>query len=383
METAVLHEWQARANALIADFAAGEPPYDRLPKSMLDADFLPAAQLNIELFFDFLDTGVEPAEDQSLPLVHRVLSLTRDGMPLAEALANYRAGTTFLWTHVAVTATPEQAELKSTVALRLIEYVTLMTSRFAEACLEDARQIRYDRVERAREIAEALLTGRDPYEWAEDAALSLADSYLVAAIRLDNPQPGILTTLRRRISEMSGAFLHRDSGGWTALLPLHSDADEATALRELTTILLGRTRKTPDSLWVGVAPAPTRAQVPAAFEEAKVLAETGRSLRRPDAICRRQDMVFEYAIATSGAAHTLRAALDPLREQPVLAETLDVFIAQDCNQNAAARELCVHRNTVTYRLTRIAELTGYDPQTPAGISTLMGARVARKLFERN
>ncbi|WP_067825085.1 PucR family transcriptional regulator [Nocardia inohanensis] len=383
MATAVLREWQARANALIADFAAGEPPYDRLPKSMLDADFLPAAQLNVELFFDYLDTGVEPAEDQSLPLVQRVLSLTRDGMPLAEALTNYRVGTSFLWSHVTAASTPAEAELKSAVALRLIEYVTLMTSRFAEACLDDARQIRYDRVERAREIAEALLTGRDPYEWAEDAALSLADAYLVAAIRLDNPQPGILTTLRRRLGEISGAFLHRDSGGWTALLPLHSETDEPAALRELTTILLGRTRDTPASLWVGVSAAPARAQVPAAFEEAKVLAETGRSLRRPDAICRRQDMVFEYAIATSGAAPTLRAALDPLADQPVLTETLEVFIAQDFNQNAAARELCVHRNTVTYRLTRIAELTGYDPQTPVGISTLMGARVARRLFERN
>ncbi|WP_162958433.1 PucR family transcriptional regulator [Nocardia yunnanensis] len=374
-----IEAWHERAVVLIANFAAGAPPYDALPTSMMDADFLPAAQLNIELFFRFLRTGEEPGETETDPLIARAVSLTRDGMPMAEALTNYRVGLTFIWTHVIGTPTAEEAAVAALSAFRLAQYVALLTSRIADACVEDVRQSRYDRIEQHRAIAEALLTGGDPYEWAEDAAITLVDSYVVAVIRLGDAPPGILTELRRRLAGIAGSFLYRDSGGWTTLLPLRAAADERAAIDSLADILRPKAATAKTALWVGVSAAPTRDRLPAAFAEARVLAETGRALRRPGMICRREEMVFDYAIATSGAVAGLARVLDPLDGQPMLAETLEVFILQDFNQNATARELSVHRNTVTYRLTRIAELTGYDPQTPAGISTLMGARVARQL----
>lgn len=378
----IIDAWHDRAVALIANFAVGAPPYDALPKSMMDADFLPAAYLNIELFFRFVRTGEEPGEADTEPLVARAVSLVRDGMPLAEALTNYRVGLSFVWSQVVGTPAPEAAVTAATSAFRLAQYVALMTARIADACVDDVRQSRYDRIEQHRAIAEALLTGGDPYEWAEDAAVTLVDAYVVGVIRLGDSPPGILTELRRRLAGIAGSFLYRDSGGWTTLLPLRSAADENAAIDSLAEILQPKVRTAKTALWVGISAASTRDGLPAAFAEARVLAETGRALRRPQLICRREDMVFEYAIATSGASANLVRVLDPLDAQPVLAETLEVFILQDFNQNGTARELSVHRNTVTYRLTRIAELTGYDPQTPAGISTLMGARVARQLGER-
>ncbi|MEC3957429.1 helix-turn-helix domain-containing protein [Nocardia sp. CDC153] len=373
--------WQQRAEALIANFAVGAPPYDVLPKSMMDADFLPAAQLNIELFFRFLRTGDEPGEVESEPLVARAVSLVRDGMPLAEALTNYRVGLTFVWNQVVGTPAPEAAVTAATSAFRLAQYVALLTGRIADACVDDVRQSRYDRIEQHRAIAEALLSGGDPYEWAEDSGVTIMDAYVVAVIRLGDSPPGILTELRRRLSGIAGSFLYRDSGGWTTLLPLRSAADVSAAIDSLADVLQPRKNTAKPALWVGVSAAATRDGIPAAFAEARVLAETGRSLRWPRMICRREDMVFEYAIATSAAAANLVRVLDPLDGQPVLTETLEVFILQDFNQNGTARELSVHRNTITYRLTRIAELTGFDPQTPAGISTLMSARVARRLAE--
>ncbi|MTJ62680.1 hypothetical protein GL305_17495 [Nocardia seriolae] len=383
METGkFIDAWQDRAAALIADFEVGAPPYDVLPASMMDADFLPAAQLNIELFFRFLRTGDEPGETDTEPLVARAVSLVRDGMPLAEALTNYRVGLGFVWNQVVGTPTAAESVTAADAAFRLAQYVALMTGRIADACVDDVRQSRYDRIEQHRAIAEALLTGGDPYEWAEDAAVTIVDAYVVAVIRLGDAPPGILTALRRRLAGITGGFLYRDSGGWTTLLPLRSAGDESAAIDRLAEILQPKTRSTKPALWVGVSAAATRDLLPAAFAEARVLAESGRSLRRAGMICRREDMVFEYAIATSSAAANLVRVLDPLDSQPVLGETLEVFILQDFNQNGTARELSVHRNTITYRLTRIAELTGYDPQTPAGISTLMGARVARQLLEK-
>jgi len=42
--------------------------------------------------------------------------------------------------------------------------------------------------------------------------------------------------------------------------------------------------------------------------------------------------------------------------------TLEEYLASDCNMNATARSIFAHRHTVAYRLDRIKELTGLDPQ---------------------
>jgi carbohydrate diacid regulator len=57
------------------------------------------------------------------------------------------------------------------------------------------------------------------------------------------------------------------------------------------------------------------------------------------------------------AAHLL----SPLDQEPELLETLDVFFFEDCSPSATARRLSIHRNTLSYRLNKIALLTGLDP----------------------
>jgi PucR family transcriptional regulator, purine catabolism regulatory protein len=42
--------------------------------------------------------------------------------------------------------------------------------------------------------------------------------------------------------------------------------------------------------------------------------------------------------------------------------TLEKYLASDCNMNATARAIFAHRHTVAYRLERVKELTGLDPQ---------------------
>ncbi len=43
-----------------------------------------------------------------------------------------------------------------------------------------------------------------------------------------------------------------------------------------------------------------------------------------------------------------------------LVHTLDIFFAENANASSAARRLGVHRNTLRYRLERMAEITGQD-----------------------
>ena len=55
--------------------------------------------------------------------------------------------------------------------------------------------------------------------------------------------------------------------------------------------------------------------------------------------------------------------LSPLEREPELIETLRVFLDENCSPSAAAGRLCVHRNTLLYRLNKVRLLTGLDPHS--------------------
>lgn len=54
--------------------------------------------------------------------------------------------------------------------------------------------------------------------------------------------------------------------------------------------------------------------------------------------------------------------LSPLDHEPELLNTLDVFFVEDCCPSSTARQLSIHRNTLSYRLDKIYSLTGLDPR---------------------
>ncbi|MFL5802527.1 MAG: PucR family transcriptional regulator [Roseiflexaceae bacterium] len=68
--------------------------------------------------------------------------------------------------------------------------------------------------------------------------------------------------------------------------------------------------------------------------------------------------IFDEQTKLELAAHLL----SPLDHEPELLETLQVFFAQNCCPSETARRLVIHRNTLTYRLQKIALLTGLDPR---------------------
>lgn len=56
-----------------------------------------------------------------------------------------------------------------------------------------------------------------------------------------------------------------------------------------------------------------------------------------------------------------RHLLSPLDQEPDLLDTLKVFLAENCCPASASARLCVHRNTLLYRLNKVKALTGLDP----------------------
>ncbi len=54
--------------------------------------------------------------------------------------------------------------------------------------------------------------------------------------------------------------------------------------------------------------------------------------------------------------------LSPLDHEPELHETLHAFFRENCCASSTANTLCIHRNTLSYRLDKISFLTGLDPR---------------------
>ncbi|WP_330181083.1 PucR family transcriptional regulator [Nocardia sp. NBC_01503] len=407
-----LEQLYRRAVAVREEFPAAIPPYRTLPHPLVASGFERGSKLNVDLFFEFLRTGITPGEEETREVVEIALGRVRDGEPLEEVLGRYRIAAEFIWSHIRATADESERELLADATLPLLHYITVLTARIATACVHRAHDPRWELLERRRAIADALLTGRDPIEWADEPAIAVPDAFVIAVFRLSSARIADTGDLRHRIEAIPGVFLRLDSGGWTALLPLHPGDDGTATTAALTARLQPahadqrETRQPgtvtarsasdtnqaaphsdspacankPAPFWVGVAVASARAEVPALFAEARMLAELGRCLERPQMLCRRADLMFEYTVAAGGSARAgLAAVLLPLDPQPLLAETLAVFVDSGFNQLATARLLNIHRNTVTYRLARIHELTGLDPHRPIDAMTLSAARIARRL----
>ncbi|MFI9503132.1 PucR family transcriptional regulator [Nocardia sp. NPDC052566] len=378
--TRVFDDLHRRAASMVDGFYSALPPYQRLPQSLVESDFARGTKLNVDLFFDYLRRGTDPSEEDTRELVELAIDRLRDGTPLPEVLDRYRLGGAYIWERLRDSAPPGERELLLDASLALLKYITLVTSRIATAATQRAHDPRWELLERRRGIADALLTGRDPVEWANDPVIPVADAFLVAVFRLCGTRGGPASALRHRIEAIPGVFLRLDAGGWTALIPLQPGDDGTATLSGLTARLPVQAAGVPPQYWVGVGVARARDAIPEVFAEGRVLSELGRCLSRREVLCRRQDLQFEYTVAVSDAARPgLAAVLAPLDAQPMLAETLEVFVDSGFNQLATARQLNVHRNTVTYRLSRVHELTGLDPHRPADAMTLSAARLARRL----
>lgn len=121
----------------------------------------------------------------------------------------------------------------------------------------------------------------------------------------------------------------------------------------------------PFTLAMGIARAGVEG-VSISYQSAKDTARLGRQ-RQP------QQQFFSYydlalpvllsGLASGWQAEQLRlpiARIDQDKNRQMLRQTLDAWFAHDENSGATAGALDIHRNTLDYRLRRIAELTGLD-----------------------
>jgi carbohydrate diacid regulator len=139
------------------------------------------------------------------------------------------------------------------------------------------------------------------------------------------------------------------------------------ALRRAATALAGRLSRdmqAPVPIGIGRFHGRTSGLV-RSYEDARIALNVGRKFYGDDGV---------YSIDTLGLLAFVSGAdertkqdlarhlLYPLDNEPELLATLAAFFARECCATTTAGDLSIHRNTLNYRLSKIAALVGLDPR---------------------
>jgi len=124
--------------------------------------------------------------------------------------------------------------------------------------------------------------------------------------------------------------------------------------------------KSPAAMALGVA-LPGIEAVPMTYQCAKRTFRVGRGRSRFARLFSYYDLSFPVLLSGLGSGWQSEQLRQPLRQlqecdrrSGILRETLDAWFSADCQLDRTARQLGIHRNTLDYRLRKIAGITALD-----------------------
>ncbi|MDQ1635728.1 MAG: hypothetical protein QOJ32_2537 [Frankiaceae bacterium] len=167
-----------------------------------------------------------------------------------------------------------------------------------------------------------------------------------------------------------------------------TSATTSTSLQALLDRAAEALRREDGLRWrIGVSrPRTGAAGVRAGFQEASRAVELADALGWPDPVVQAQALLVYQVLARDAEAmrELIADVLVPLQQarggaEPLL-ETLRAYFAAGGISTAAARSLHLSVRALTYRLERIASLTGHDPADPADRFTLQVATLGHQLL---
>jgi sugar diacid utilization regulator len=252
--------------------------------------------------------------------------------------------------------------------LRAAALAALAEVAVADAREEAERKMRGGLIEelRSREIETAETTSK-----AARLGCDLARGAIALVAEIESASPSHATALVE--AEYEGSLAELADGRLYAILPARGGDDAPEKTLQVAGRIANRLRKLGMAAVSSFYPDP--GELHRAIKEAELVL---------DVITREPEIAeaLEEGIAASGVYRLLFRALisdpDEVRSfyrdtvEPLvrydtqyrsdLLGTLEEYLASDCNMNATARAIFAHRHTVAYRLERVKELTGLDPQ---------------------
>lgn len=366
-------DWPSLAGRLLSGGLGGLTA-SGLPDNHYDDDVLPVIAACGYAVLSALAAEQVPGPAEIRELVGPVARQHADErLPLPVLLTAIHDSSQVLLKHAAEAARPDEtAELVTLVArlLRVLSSINLVVvdAYMDESPREAEREIR-------RELCDALIHGRPAAGLAARADTVVAERYLVVTVLLDvdpaGAPPNLLLHRRKRILRDALDTLITD------ITPARFDGVEGAALiaepaaesdaGDPRWALLARelTEKLGVDVYLAFMEGVPPGEIPQAVVDAGELGRLAKVLNRGAGAYRIDDLLLEYQVTRpSPARNRLAECVAPLFDQPHLLEALHSHLKHGADRKSAAAEVYVHPNTYTYRLRRVAELTGLDPMRP-------------------
>jgi sugar diacid utilization regulator len=252
--------------------------------------------------------------------------------------------------------------------LRAAALATLAEVAVADAREEAERRLRGGLIEelRTREVETTEVTSQ-----ANRLGCDLGRGAIALVAEITSSSPSHATALVE--GEYEGSLAELSDGRLYAVLPARGGDDAPERTLEAAGRIAARLKRHGVAAVSSFYPDP--GELHRAIREAELVLDVVR--REP-----RIAEALDQGIAASGVYRLLFRALisdpeevrtfyrdtvEPLVRYDIqyrsdLLSTLEEYLASDCNMNATARAIYAHRHTVAYRLDRVKELTGLDPQ---------------------
>ncbi|MEZ0364073.1 PucR family transcriptional regulator [Mycobacterium sp. pUA109] len=317
----------------------------------------------------------------AVPIVERH---AEDGIPLPALFAALHGGLRRCWEIVVDLVPDVDAATLAAVGVHLSELTGTCSVVIAEVYQDSDFVLRASKRDQLQTLCKALVAG-DPTAamLAQDASVELSDRYDILAIEVaaaPAPQTAheVLLAQRRMryaqhvLYEFGSTDILNTFDGYTGTVLLPTPLVGEGALEALVDALTTR-------FGVDIYAAECRATellgIPAAVAETTEIARLARQLGGHPGLHHLDDLLFEYQATRPGPARDFLAQrIAPLQQHPALLDALEAHLRHGADRKAAAAELFIHPNTLTYRLRRIHEITGIDPSDPHG-SRLLAAAV--------
>ncbi len=387
LDTPVIQRLADRLGELAPDLlhhaTAAIPFGAALPKDHFDSEVVPAIASGILMYLRAVGAGTTV----DMPEIHRVVDPVverhvADGLPLSGMVWAFMHGVQRLWDVACSVSGTEDFDDLVAIGHDLFGTVGLVAVATIDTYLDEEPapmvQLRADR----NALCAALLVGSPADDLARAVGIPLADAYRVVALQADSgtaPQTSTdALVVRRRARWARSEFEASGGANWLSSFDgsrgilLQPSGDDVESLAStITSRLADRFSATVIAADHAAVP---RERIPGVAAECADLADLAWRLGRPSGTYRLEDMLLEYQLTRPGTARTLLAEqIEPLRAHPHLLDALRAHIAHGDDRKAAAARLHVHPNTFSYRLRRVAELTGIDPTTPDGSRLLAAA----------
>ncbi len=309
------------------------------------------------------------------------------GISLGAVVDLYLSATWVAWRHLPRPASAHPDDVATTVLRAANDAIAALADGFETA---QRQAIRHEEAMR-REFIDDLLNGTSDLtrlpERAARFGLQLAGTHTVAMARADTPFADSDERTRRIESALLARFgghnilIATKEGHLVCVAPSTEPGAPAEFARHTCALHPGHTCQ------VGVGRAHAGpAGVAHSYQEAREVLDVGSRLDLDTPVLQAAELLVFQVLFRDRAAITdlVTTVLGPLRHtrggaEPLI-DTLAAYFSTG-NAVAAAHRLHLGVRTVTYRLQRIARLTGYNPTDPTRRFTLeaavLGARLLR------